>query len=96
MNFRFFFCFFLDLPRAPAPLCDHGLPRQRVNVRTTTTIVKSVTFSFDRAVIGFSALALFSTETFAFVPNKAHSDTSGRKRVAPAEIMRVAFHSYLQ
>ena len=31
------FCGFSDLPRAPAPSCDHGLLRQRVNVRTTTT-----------------------------------------------------------
>ena len=28
---------FWDPPRAPAPLCGHGLLRQRVNVRTTTT-----------------------------------------------------------
>ena len=30
-----FFCF-SGLPRAPAPLCEHGLLNQRVNVRTTT------------------------------------------------------------
>ena len=28
---------FSDLPRVPAPLCDHGLLRQKVNVRTTKT-----------------------------------------------------------
>ena len=32
------FCGFSDLPRVPAPLCDHALLRLRVNVRTKTTI----------------------------------------------------------
>ena len=30
-----------DLPRVPALLCDHGLLRLRVNVRTTTTTTNS-------------------------------------------------------
>ena len=34
------FCF-SDIPRAPAPLCDQGLLRQRGNVRTTTTTISS-------------------------------------------------------
>ena len=29
--------------RAPAPSCDHGLLRQRVNVRTTTTTTTTTT-----------------------------------------------------
>ena len=33
---NFDFCGFSDLPRAPAPLCNHGLLRQRVNERTAT------------------------------------------------------------
>ena len=41
-----YFCDFSDLPRALwiAPLCDHGLLRQRVNVRTTTTTTYEVLF----------------------------------------------------
>ena len=38
-----FFHGFWELPRAPAPLCDHGLLRQRVNVRTTATATATTT-----------------------------------------------------
>ena len=38
----FMFFFFSDLPRAPAPLFDHGLLRQRFKVRTTAGLIVSL------------------------------------------------------